>query len=81
MPLTEVRHGRNFIRTGDLVRVKPARSGRHDGFVGKFKYADEDKGGLYYALQELSSGGRHVAFRFIKPERVRRLATTNGKFK
>lgn len=76
MRLTEIRHGRNFIRTGDLIRVKPSRDGKHDGFLAKFLFAEEDGGGTFYALQELDTGGKPVAFRFTKPERVRRLAMT-----
>jgi hypothetical protein len=79
--VTEVRHGRNFIRKGDLVRVKPSRSGKHDGFLARFCYAATDRGGLYYGLHELDSRGRYMAQRSIKPERVNRLATTNRKFR
>lgn len=74
--LAEVRHGRNFIRSGDLVRVRPSRDGKHDGFVARFLYGYTDRGGEVYALQELDSGGKAVAFRFKKPEVVRRLAMT-----
>lgn len=75
--LSEVRHGRNFIRSGDLVKVRPSRDGKHDGFVARFLYGFSDKGGETYALQELDSGGKPVAFRFKRPEVVRRLAMTN----
>lgn len=73
--LTEIRHGRNFIRAGDLVRARPSRDGKHDGFVARFLYAGHDKS-PYYAVQELDAGGKPVAFRFLKPERVKRLAMT-----
>lgn len=73
--LTEVRHGRNFIRKGDLIRVRPSRDGKHDGFVARFLYAAEDRS-PHYALQELDHGGKPVAFRFVRPERVKRLAMT-----
>lgn len=79
--LSEIRHGRNFIRAGDLVRVKPSRQGRHDGFLARFRFAREDRGGLYYELHELDSRGRYQACRSIRPERVRRVATTTRKFK
>lgn len=73
----EVRHGRNFIRRGDMVRVSPSRPGKHDGFVARFVYADEDRGGTYFMLQEVTTvkGGRVIpcGFRTLKPERVRRL--------
>lgn len=72
----EVRHGRNYVRKGDLVRVGPSRSGKHDGFLAKFLYGGTDREGPFYALQALDSGGRPVAFRFIRPERVKRLAMT-----
>jgi hypothetical protein len=79
--LTEVRHGRNFIRHGDLVKARPSRAGKHDGFIARFLYADTDKGGLYYALQELDNGGKSVAFRFLKAVRIKRLATTKQPFR
>lgn len=75
MKLTEVRHNRNFLRTGDILRVKPSRSGKHDGFAARFLYADEDKS-PFYALLQLDDKGRPVAHRFVRPERVKRLATT-----
>jgi hypothetical protein len=77
--VTEVRHGRNFIRRDDLVRVRPSRAGKHDGFLARFLYADEDRGGLFYALVELDHG-KPVARRFMKPERVQRKATTRDPF-
>lgn len=73
MRISEVRHGRNFIRAGDLVRVKPSRSGKHDGFTAKFLYSNETGN---FALQELDYSGSHVAFRFIEACRIKRLATT-----
>ena len=76
LKLTEIRHGRNYVRVGDLVKVRPSRDGKHDGFVARFLYADTDRGGTFYALQELDHGGRPVVFRFLKPERVKRLAMT-----
>lgn len=76
MRFNEIRHGRNFIRTGDLIRVRPSREGRHDGFVAKFLYAEEDRGGMFYAAQEMDSGGKACGFRFLKPDRIKRLATT-----
>lgn len=78
----EVRHGRNFIRCGDFVRVLPSESGRRDGFRARFLYADSDKGGLYYALQELATmkgKPEHVAFRFMRPERVVRQRRNHGE--
>lgn len=73
MKLTEVRHNRNFLRSGDILRVKPSRSGKHDGFAARFLYADEDRS-PYYALLQLDEKGRPVAHRFVRPERVKRLA-------
>lgn len=71
--LTEVRHNRNWIRSGDLVRVRPSRGGKHDGFAAKFLYFGEDRS-QYYALLQLDEKGRPVAHRFVRPERVKRLA-------
>jgi hypothetical protein len=66
----EVRHGRNFIRHGDLVRIRPSSPGQRDGFTALFKYADSDKGGLYYAVVQLPDR----RWRFVRPDRVRRKA-------
>lgn len=74
-----VQHGRNFIRANDLVKVGPSQPGRHDGFPALFKYAETDKGGLHYCLLALeSSKGKFVptGWRFMRPERVRRTAST-----
>lgn len=82
MRLSEVRHGRNFIRSGDLVRVRPSRAEKHDGFLAKFLYADTDKGGMFYALLEyVQIDGRPepCQYRFVKPDRVKRLATTGAE--
>lgn len=35
--LDEFRLGRNFVRVGDTVHVKPSRPGRHDGFDAKVR--------------------------------------------
>ena len=79
----EIQHGRNFIRKGDLVRVAPpvdAEPGTH-GFKARFEYADEDQGGVFYCVigQEKNEKGILVGtgFRFVKPERVERKATTH----
>lgn len=73
----EFRLGRNFVRKGDMVRVSPSRAGKHDGFVARFVYADNDRGGTYLMLQEVTTvkGGRVIpcGFRTLKPERVHRL--------
>lgn len=71
----EVRHGRNFIRHGDLVRVRPSAPGRHDGYKARFQYAATDRGGLHYVLHELD-GGKYRCIRTVKPEAVVRTATT-----
>lgn len=79
MQVTEVRHGRNFIRHNDVVRVLPSKPGKHDGFKALFRYADEDKGGQYYCLLRIESVQKKpvaCGFRFIPPARVKRKATT-----
>lgn len=73
MKVSEVQHNRNWIRAGDLLRVRPSRSGKHDGFAARFLYADEDRS-PYYALLQLDTDGTPVAHRFVRPERVKRLA-------
>jgi hypothetical protein len=78
----EVQHGRNFIRRGDLVRARPSVAGKHDGFMARFCYADEDRGGLFYCVQEVEGARigklRSCGYRFLKPERVRRLQRSKG---
>lgn len=74
-----VQHGRNFIRANDLVRVGPSQPGKHDGFRALFKYAETDKGGLHYCLLAVEpKEGRLIGtgYRFMRPGRVRRTAST-----
>lgn len=79
----EYRAGRNYIRSGDLVRVAPPEGsvpGSH-GFNARFQYVFEDKGGSCACVQELERNEKGVlepcAFRFVKPERLERKATTH----
>lgn len=75
-----IQHGRNFIRANDLVRVGPSQPGKRDGFRALFKYAETDKGGLHYcllAVENVNSRLVGTGFRFMRPERVRRTATTH----
>ncbi len=79
----EYRAGRNFIRRGDLVRVAPAEGsapGTH-GYMARFLYTAEDKGGLFACVLEHQRDEKgHMVpcgFRFIKPERMERKATTH----
>lgn len=79
----EIRHGRNFIRKGDRVRIAPPEGspeGTH-GQRARFQYAFVDKGGLTYALIEQHRGDKPGTFvnggwRFVLPERIERKATT-----
>lgn len=79
----EIRLGRNFVRKGDLVRVAPpagSPAGTH-GYLARFQYADEDKGGLFACVleQQKDEKGHLVScgFRFIQPDRMERKATTH----
>lgn len=79
----ELRLGRNYVRYNDLVRVAPPEGsapGTH-GFQARFQYAAEDKGGLYACVIELERNEKGVlvpcGFRFVKPERLERKATTH----
>lgn len=79
----ELRLGRNYVRHNDLVRIAPpegSAAGTH-GFQARFQYAFEDRGGLCACVLELERNEKGVlepcGFRFVKPERLERKATTH----
>lgn len=78
----ELRLGRNFVRKGDLVRVRPpdgAPAGTH-GYQARFQYADVDKGGQYVVVFEMEKCEgvlQYARIRTVKPDRIERKATTH----
>jgi hypothetical protein len=73
--LPEYRTGRNFIRIGDIVRVRP-RPGRRDGFEAKVRAILADERGEVTEIEVFGGpAGRH-AIRTLRPERIERLAQT-----
>lgn len=70
--ISQYRVGRNFIRVGDVVRVKPSQ-GKRDGFEAKVRVirADEITGEV--AEVEVFGGRRrHAMIRTFRPERIQR---------
>jgi hypothetical protein len=75
--VTRYRTGRNFIRVGDHVRVKP--SGRkRDGFraVVRTIRVDEETGHVREVEVFGGAGGRAM-IRTFRPDRIERLAQTH----
>jgi hypothetical protein len=70
--LNEIRlGGRNFVRVGDVVKVKPSRPGRRDGFDAVVKAMWESE----YGVEVEVIGGpknRPAATRTFRPERLER---------
>jgi hypothetical protein len=72
----EFRLGRNFVRVGDYVRVRPS-PGRRNGFEALVRAIriDEDTGTVMEV--EVFGGTRgRVMVRTFRPERIERLAQT-----
>jgi hypothetical protein len=76
--ITEFRRGRNFIRVGDRVHVKPSRPGKKDGFDSKVRRILANPDGTPQALEVTDP--RNGAIRTLRPERIeRRRQAVNGK--
>ena len=78
--ISEYRRGRNFIRVGDVVRVRPD-PGRRNGFMAKVRAIFVDERTDEIAQVEVFGGraGRAMVRTFC-PERIERVAQTrNGK--
>jgi hypothetical protein len=77
--LTEDRTGRNFIRIGDIVRVRP-RAARRDGFEVKVRAVLPDESGELAEIEVFGGPGGCHAIRTVRPERIERRAwTRHGK--
>lgn len=76
MRATEVRVGRNFIRAGDTVRVRPSAPGRRDGYLARFQHAElDDAGNVRWVEVVGGPRGRH-ATRSLRLDRIERVAQT-----
>ncbi len=69
------RVGRNFIRLGDTVKVKPSKPRKRDGFIGtvtRIELADDPTAppkAVHVVGQE-----KGASFRALRPERIQRMA-------
>lgn len=76
--IEEYRVGRNFIRVGDVVRAKPSRPGKHDGFDSRVRRILADAEGHPTGVEVKDP--RNGAVRTLRPERIERKAQTrNGE--
>ncbi|MBV8979963.1 MAG: hypothetical protein JO086_03595 [Acidimicrobiia bacterium] len=79
----EFRHGgRNFIRVGDVVHVRPKKPGGRDGFNGRVRriVAARDTGAVKEVDLVVLDGRHQGALRVLRPDRLeRRAQTRNGE--
>lgn len=76
--LTEYQVGRNYIRVGDIVRVRPSRPRRRDGFEAKVAAIRADEAGDVQEVDVHGDGSVNWATRTIRPERIERVAQVRG---
>lgn len=74
--LPELRMGRNFIRPGDTIKVKPSQPGRRDGFEAKVKRIARNKNDEIEI--DVIGDGR---WRTVRPERVQRMSQSKQRRK
>lgn len=74
--LAEFRIGRNFVRLGDVVHVKPSRPGKHDGFDSPVKRirGNQSAGVSGVDVVNPATGGVHT----VTADRIERRAQTKG---
>lgn len=83
--ITEVRFGRNFIRLGDIVRVKPSRKGKKDGFDARVSRLLTNEAGQLIEVEVVEpmgafSGKSFGRLRSFRPDRIERKSQTkNGE--
>jgi hypothetical protein len=77
--VTEIRDpqgGRNFIRSGDRVKVRP-QLGRKGGFTATFEYADvTPRDRLVISITVFGGPRGRAAWRTFRPEHIFRKAQT-----
>lgn len=76
----EFRHGRNFVRVGDVVHVRPSRPGKRDGFDSHvISIRARDIGGVPNVVTGVDVTDPHNGgIRTVLPERIERRAQTKG---
>lgn len=74
--LDEYRVGRNFIRVGDVVHVKPSRPGKRDGFDSRVLRirGNQSAGVVGVDVTDPRNGGT----RTITPDRIERRTQTKA---
>jgi len=74
--LQEFRLGRNFIRVGDLVHIKPSKPGKRDGFDARVLRirGNQSAGVTGVDVADPRNGG----LRTLLPERIERRAQTKA---
>lgn len=64
--------GRNFIRPGDVVRVKPSRPGKRDGFEARVRRIVDTPGGVEVEVAG-APAGKPAAIRTFFLDRLERM--------
>lgn len=76
--LTEYRTGRNYIRIGDVVRVRP-RPGRRDGFEARVRSIRGDDAGEVNEVEVFGGPAGRQAIRTFRPDRIERVAQSRHR--
>jgi hypothetical protein len=76
--ISEVRVGRNWLRIGDRVRVRPRRAHGRDGFDGRVTRLLRYPDGHVEVEVRGTRNGRAVTGRTVVLDRVRRRAQTRN---
>ena len=72
----EIRLGRNFIRSGDTVKVRPSKEGKRDGFKAIFKRAKLDDNGDVKWVDVIGGAHDRRQERSLRLDRIQRVAQT-----
>lgn len=78
MTINEYRTGRNYIRVGDIVKVAPSAPKKRDGFEARVIGIEADEDGNPVVLQLVGGCRGRVQTRFIRPDRIARVAQVRG---
>jgi hypothetical protein len=74
--VSEYRRGRNFIRVGDVVRVK-ALPGKRDGFEARVRaIAVDERSGEPVEVEVFGGYRGRAMVRTFRPDRIERVAQT-----
>ena len=83
MNVTEYRMGRNYVRVGDIVKVKPSAPKKRDGFEARVRAItvkqDPAKPFGIQVVFEVVGGARgRCMIRNVRPDRIQRVAQVRG---